>query len=531
LAEYPIGATEGRELQWVCEITLFGEVFRWTTHPDGMDLTDRTGAVLHFETGLNVEFTEAIAFLDSAPPVPSVSIRDISFPEWVDIPALIEQGFPLLRMPVTLSLVVPGDTYEKRKIRFLGTASLSEYGSADELVSLTAEAEGVDTKGQCPNSEDALTALKWPDIHADSIGKYPPTVIGKPGFDLPLVHSYNCGSPGYVVDTVNSYLIIAGHHVVATTVDVVDISSTPIVEDNLAVVNGTDALGNDCAYVVLGGTCPYVDGDEYWVRWPSSLGGLKDPWGTACLEDAGQVIRWALSKLGATVDVQRWSAIRERLATLKIATYLDTPSALWSWLESVVFPLAPLSLATGPSGLYPVLWSPNDEPVAWIDVQEDGMFRAGMVQFTADWLTDISVHYAPKSTDGKFYFHQTFTGDQSKVGTDPTIHSSVHLVASRNRLGEKVGEPVELVGVYDLTTALAALTWKALAFHSPWRSVEYDDPDGRFAFLRPGDCVALTDSDLHWSDKRAWLTEIRWTSYVPAYTFTLIDDLVRDARM
>jgi len=531
MPEYPLLPSEAdsQTLYWLLSVTWMGRTFRWATEAIG--ILNNDGETLEFAGGLSLSFTEKIDFFGGSATVPSVSVRDLDFP--VDVAEMIELGHPLVRAPTELALWAPGrGTYEDAIVYMKGKLTLTDYGAVGEPVGFTLVPDGIEGSVLEPQSTAIINATTWPDRDPVAEGKYYPTVIGKPGFAQGVTTGINGGSPAMVVDDVNDYLLVAGHPVAATA-NVRIIDRTDLVGAVFTPDTRVDGLGRQVTTVTLGGAVPYVAGNEYWAHWVDSEGGLENPWVTGeCLEGLGDVIRWALNRGGITADVGRWLSIRDALSGYKVATYLDRPTDLWAWVTRGCLPLAPISILTGSSGLYPVLWSADvlpSEVRADIDVQRDGLERSSPVRYEdGEWATIQRVRYAPRSDNGKP--HKVVTASGEYPIADPTVIPSVYLRAAYNVLGAREGKALELTTVYSKATAQKVAGWRSIVFAMPWRTVQYHDLMGKLSWLRAGAPVTLTDDDIHLSSQLCWLASVSWRDTVPTYTFAIISDLVRDTR-
>lgn len=520
-------------LCWLLTMTWGGQTYRWATRD--LELLDEDGNPHTYTGGLSVTYYES-AYPGTASGTSSLSVRGIEIP---DVAEKIEAGKnPLVRVPCVLSLWASGRTIEEAYTYLIGVATATDYGAPGEPIAFQILPTGTSPSSGSiltPPPSALVTATTWPDHAEEAEGKYYPTVIGKPGFALGArVTATNGGSPAVVVDTVNDYLLIAGHPVMAATVRVID--RTALVAGDFAVSHVQDGLGRTVAIVTLAGAVPYVPGDEYWVRWDLSDGGMPNPWRPAseCLEGAGDVLRWAMGLGGVAVDTGRWLSLRDALNPYRVATYIDKPVDLWGWATRVVFPLAPLSTLTGPSGIYPVLWRHDIktvDAVASLDVQREGLQRTTPVRYDdSRWSSVQRVRYAPRSDNGKPQKVVTLVAPSALAEHgSPEAIPSVYFEAAYSRIGSTENTPVELTGVYDPATAYKSATWRGLLYSFPHRTIEYQDVTGKFAWIRPMTPILLTDSDLSLDGQVCWLLAVSWRETVPTYTIFIACDLVRDS--
>ena len=77
--------------------------------------------------------------------------------------------------------------------------------------------------------------------------------------------------------------------------------------------------------------------------------------------------------------------------------------------------------------------------------------------------------------------------------------------------------------IFENATAAEVLEWKHRALCFPYRTITYSAAI-RYAFLRRGDLVLLTDDELHLDGYLAFLRDLQWKSGRPTLTFVLVDN-------
>ena len=529
MPEYPLLPEEAvsRKLYWLLTLTWSGCTYRWAT--DHVDITDEDGEVLHYGGGLRLTFTESMN-LGKGQAIPAVGVRDLIFP--INVAEEIEHGHPLYRAPVEIALWPEGRPWEHRIVYLRGKLTLADYGASDQPVSFTVVPDGFDGGIIVPTPNEVIDDHAWTAAAEESFGQSYPIVIGKPGFTVASSRGINAGSPVFPIDTGGGLTdaLVAGHPVVATSVDIHEIEATA--EASRTVSTTEDGRGQQTATVTLGGLVAYTAGNTYWARWNDTDGGMENPWESGvALRGLGDVIRWALGRTGILADTGRWLSVRDELSAYKVDTYIDRPTDLWAWVNKVLLPMAPITLLTGPAGIFPVVWDPAalDCEGEAIDAEAMGLERVGPVRFDdANWFNALRVRFAPRSDNGKLYKYVALVGGEPEG--DPDEISNVYTRSSQTAYGVKTAKPLDLPAVYDEATAQLAATWRSIAFSRPWRTVEYKDVKARFAWLRPTRAIRFTSAELHMDDKTAWVASVKWDSTVPTFTFLIIDDIVRDSR-
>ena len=542
MAEYPL--QPGDRPIWLFTLTWAGRVFRWAT--EKTDVTDANGDELPFTGGLEVEYTAESGMFEDGIVEPQISISNLNMPEGsdVDVPKLVNQGHPLVRASCELSQHVPGDTFEKRKIRLTGLASLTDYGRRGTSLALRIVPVGVSGENLFPTPEMTVNATTWPNFDEPSDGKTYPVPVGKPGFALGgTVTGINGGSPAYVVDTTgNGKLLISGVRVTAATVDVIN-KTTLVAVANAPVTHEQDGLGRTVAVVADLSGFASRDDDEWWVRWDDAGGGMENPFRDGVLEGAGDVLRHFVALAGARVDTGRIIALSDALNAYKLGFYIDRPTDLWAFVMENLLPLLPVGMVVGGKGAFPVLWRRevhSTETIASVDVFRDGLAQVGPVRYEdGGFGNEQTVSYSPRSDGGKPYKRVSVVG-RDVGGDDSTITTTSTARASHATYGPVSADPLETPLVFLASTANLIALWRSEAFAFPHREITYTDPGNKLGWLNAGDAVLLTDdgdpgnsadTGLSFTNRLCWVKTISWDSTMtPTFTFVLIDNPTRDVR-
>ncbi|MCP3958831.1 MAG: hypothetical protein GY719_13340 [bacterium] len=262
---------------------------------------------------------------------------------------------------------------------------------------------------------------------------------------------------------------------------------------------------------------------------PITDGALLNRRRDGALFGAGELLRYMLALSTLRLDTGRFAAIEPFLNRFQVSGFLEEPVSPWEWLEDQLIPLLPISMATGPGGLYPILWRADAgesdavaELVAGPDLQRDGPVSYP----SKDVVNEIRLDYAVRADSGDFMRSATVTGED--VGTFDRF-TTVYSRVSRRRYGKKE-EAMETEIVYDTATAKLILSWQVRARGFPWRELSYEADPRRWGWLTRGTVVTLTDLDLHFERQVALVRDRSWDGHHLELTFLLLDDPVRDRR-
>ena len=401
----------GADPVWLLEVLFAGRMWRWSTRP--VTPSNADGDELPFDGGLN-EFSipDALTLLSSEANQRSVAVEVIPSASWAQ---LVARGHDPLRARGSLSIWVPGTTYEDRQIVLEGQLVQPLYGEAGEPITFSledtplvagglfpAETLVVGDEGFAPTSSEltgiAFAAYGFISPHVVTIdtsssapdravGRIYPTVIGRPGFYTragePSISTAQPGSPGIVIDegatTVNK-ILVAGHWVNAGSLRLkASDGSTEVV----SVTNGRDDLGRKVATVTPTSTTNAA-GNTFLVQWQDSNGTLAAvdrP--SADMKGAGEVLEWMLRQTTLPIDRGRLSAARAELDSIQVAGYIDDTVVPFVWIQDNLLPILPVSIRRGPQGLYPVVWrwrATVADAIAWLS-EGDDLHRTGPVEY------------------------------------------------------------------------------------------------------------------------------------------------------
>lgn len=239
-----------------------------------------------------------------------------------------------------------------------------------------------------------------------------------------------------------------------------------------------------------------------WLDHESDGGGKAGEDGTL-MRGAGQILADILRLTSVPVDRGRWAAAEGYLNRYLFDFVIDAQVVPWDFARQNVLPLLPVSIVTGPDGLYGVVWrydATAADAVAHLDTGTDlEIERSSTV--TADRsniINRITVKYGKALRTGRWLAQVTLDADDTD-GAIPDLYCAL----SQRRYQRPDGQPlvvekvIEAVCVYDDATATAIAQWHARAFALARRRVSYTVSEARYGWMERGAIVTLTDADLY----------------------------------
>ena len=563
---YP-SVVAGRRIHWLLTVEWAGLTIRLAD--DQLDVVTEAGTSLQYDAGLDaVELTEAISLLGDSVGQLSIPIEFLP-PPGQSIAERIAAGDDFSSARGELARWVEGTTYEERRVVLSGRLSDPEYGGDDEPVSTSLEEVLYEDTSIIPAATLATSSTTWP--HADSlsdawIGTTYPIIIGRPGtVDTDIgPQGWVPGAPALWVDHRADFhtartgyhpaissglvLVVAGHHVGATRVYLnTDQDTTGI---RAFVYNGFDQLGQPIAFVpwyaeiTSTGTDPYeydlagvytdenVDSDgitayglgsvdiddsyqaaeqlPVYVGWYDPLtgaGGVEA--GGRLVREAGDVLEYLLGLSSLAVDRGRLAAAKPALSRYLLDGCISARVSPWDVIRDEILKLLPVSLVSGPAGIYPVVWRYDARPEDAdhvLDADADpAIERDGRVRYdSSDRANRLTLSYAYSYRRRVYAASVTYGAD----GDADAVLSPLCTWA-RARSGRELDQTTETAWVYDTSTAYAILAWRSYAYCLPSRTVDYRVPESDYVHVERGDVVRLTDSTVYLEGVTALVLEVR----------------------
>lgn len=551
-----LSAIAGAEVVWLLELRFGGRDYRWAT--GHLALVNGSGDSLDFPGGLELSsYSESLDRFTYTADAQSLAL-EVVFHD-IDLADQVAKGYPLGAIEGELSLVqvlegTVQQAYEERSIVMRGSVADPQYGQPDRpagYMAFSLEGSLVEDSGTFLEPGQAVTAEtfgslgSWPDDNPHLDKPYP-IVFGRPGRYRKATSSGEVTSlaatPAYILElaggaggTTTARLLVAGHHVLASSVHV----KSQRDGETQVVFNSTDDLGRPIAYVDFGD----IDGagtntsfssaetseTEWWIGWTRSGGyGLENPWAAGQgLSGAGDLIRWALTYSTLPIDWGAWQAVADTLNGYEFDGYIsDASVSPWDWLQQI-FELLPITVRRGTAGIYPILHDPGYTAAQAVKITSSPDFsRASPVQLEGN-LADIynrpELGHAFNARDNAARTYSALGGFESH-SAEPETGSSSTVKRSEDHHGSRV-LAAESPYIYQRSTAdriCHDLARRSALFA---RTIQYRAAPG-FVWLELGDSVALTDTDLGYSDQVAQVIARAWEG--DSWIFTLIVDSVPD---
>ena len=581
----------GRRVYWLLDVHAFGQIIRLSTS-DLLVAESATGAEWRYTGTLpGADFSSAVALLQDNLDAGGLQVEAV-LP--VDVPSLLAKGHQLEGARAELSRWVDGTDYSDRRVMLEGRVQESETGADGEAVAFSVAEHVWEASTLIPGALQIVDGINWPDsitsLFGEELGLSYPIVFGYPGITGAVDRGWITGSQGVWVDhrrtggSGGNYddlkLVIAGHRV---TADRVMLSTDGDIPGHRFVVHHmTDGRGQTVAYVdaeaVIGSAYVTPGGDSDSVNsyglgasflgstfqpenatistaifspvfcgWylpaaatAETTGGMRGSRGQL-VRGAGDVLESLFSFVDRPVDRGRFAAAAGQLNRFKIDAVIDARVRPWDWFSANLRPILPVSMVTGPAGVYPIVWAFDAtaaDAVAHLDATNDPTItRASRLQVdTSGIVNDFSMSYALSLRTGEFY-RQIRLSAGPFSSSDPLSRVSLHCQLSQSRYRYADGRPrvisqeLESSVIYDDSTAAAILGWRARAYALGQVFVSYVVPYSGWGWLDRGQVVTITDPEVHVSARVALVVDIQIdSSETMGIKLLLLEDPPRDAR-
>jgi hypothetical protein len=425
---------------------------------------------------------------------------------------LVSRGYMLDGVRGELAQIYVGGTWEQRRTVMVGTFTDPEYGGEDEPVTLSLEENVLDDTGTFPNELVTFSRAEWDEAgvikpvatpSADEVnGRVFPFVVGTPGAGVTagsptflLYFYFTAGPVGHAV------WAVAGHQVEASTVTLRDDEgNTQVANIEHVTVNGRRIAVADH---VVSGTFPASQ--NVAIVWDNG-GGLTG------VRNAGALLQYALERSRVRVDYQSLLTALPALDDFRIDTYIDEPVSLSDWLLHSVLEVLPVSMVSGPRGVYPQVWpwTATAQDATWdVDTSvETDVTRVSRVSYEGRSEVANSGLFLYRVNPLTDAYATSLRYDGAPVDAK-NLWSDAPLRRSYGQFGRVVLD-YESGIISDDTTAARVVAWRSRRYALPSRTVQYALPP-RYGSIRRGDVVSLTDADVGFSKDVALVQSIRWT--------------------
>lgn len=432
------------------------------------------------------------------PPADTVTV-DLA---WDGVARLVAMGHRPASAAASMGWLEEDAAWEDRRVLLSGSVS-AEYGGDGELVTVRISARPWTDAGLLLADSQSASEATWASVPASTDGRGYPLPIGRPGEYQAADGSASYCSATPCLPVATDTLLVACARVTSSTVTVY--SELDDDQESFSIDYSLDDQGQTVATVDLSAATSiiYDAGGRYWARWPD--GGLCLATGEI-LEQAGDVIAWALRQSSLKVDAAALEAIRSPLAGFILGGFLDSPVSPWEWLTQEILPLLPVFLLQGPRGIRPVLWRAPSAPLAidLLSVDRGEVARDGRITETGDPLNDLTIRYAWRARTGDYLRSRRIAGSGGHLSTD-------EVTTSYRAFGRRVAPPLQTEWVYRTDTADRILLAR-MAMLQPRKKLAVVGSIFRLKHIRPLDCVLITDSDLYMTERPALVRRVEWST-------------------
>jgi hypothetical protein len=446
-----------------------------------------------------------------------------------------------------------------------------------------------------PMRVDGTTWANAATVTSEHLGRPYPIVIGQPGVVSTTVAAsgrieatrglWAEHSPIYTSShTYNIVLVIAGHHVEIGENGtyggrIYGVDQNGENEARFRVRNGFDNRGQPIAWIPWWSTYSNVPADQFdydgntpvwsfsqtetdsvitygighatvntayvtteqlvpFLSWLDDIhGGGALQWRGVTLRNAADVLDWALSQTGQNVDGPAFRAIRSALAPFLVDCVIEGDiggerTNVWEWLKSNILPMLPISLAIGPSGVYPILWrwsagAADAEVALNLDLDPSISLASAVRVDTGSIRNRFVAKYARNLRTGDYAGSITIGPDDYDPNAPTVLPSAICALSAslyRHPNGQRyiAEEEVELPCVYADSTAVAVLESMAQRQALAVETVDLSVPLATYGLrLARGTIVAVTAADLGYDSRPAMVMSMASSSEEDIVTVSL----------
>lgn len=492
-------------MDFLLTLRMGGYTFRLATRT--LNVARDDGSTLAHQGGLHGVDWERSFRLATDAPANDIPI-DVG-PGVLDIPALLLEGVTVYSATAELARLLEGRTWEQREILVDGRVSELVYDDGAEPVSFTILATEWNASKLVPPYS---AVLNYADVPDNVQGAVAPIVFGAPCFRQSSgLYDPGAGSMAHAVETpaLNSGAVICAEHVEADTVWLA--YDVPVEERRWVshtVLRGPVASENVLgphAHVKLSSTLLAYDSsypgtpDAQLTRFVVAWGGygVFRPTIGKPVRTAGELIEFLLWR-GGNVDRGRTAAAVHHLP-IEVDGYIDEQVDPAEWITANLSSILPVSIVTGPDGLYPLVARPYlnpDEEGPELSVARREIFPAGPVVFDSaeDIRNAINVQHRLDAGARTYDNNILHTGDPLEAAGN-NVNRSQLATSSRAIFGERP-YTVQTAVIGRKRAAHQVASWMVRRYALPTRTTEYaldSILDQKLAAIEPGGPVTITD--------------------------------------
>jgi hypothetical protein len=523
-AGYSRSALIDGRLVWLLEIEYAGAIWRWSSRP--VEVVGDAGTFV-FPGGLDdLNMEDSLAIVGDAGDERSVSLS-ILWPS-PGVAVLIQRGHDLAAAIGQLSLWMEGETYESRMVVIQGLLSQPEYEHPDQPVSFTLTELPMDDLASIVAPEAQVDEVTWPTAPVSATNqRYPCPFFGAAASARRAPGGEAVGlSPAYPLDLVTGEvhtLVISAYPVAATTVTLGTVIDNVYDTTIRTVTEAEDYLGRQVYTVDISAASATFKKAAAWFVTDWNEGGVlaNIAGGGRPVTTAGDLMFWLAQRSSVRVDLARFASVAGYL-NWPIEAYVDEQASPIGWMVDRLLPILPVSLASGPGGLQPILWrydARREDAVEHL-VNGENCARVGAVAYSAkpaDLVQRIVLDYGWDAGNQDYTKHMiaeplpagpppvdpaillALPGSPTYIPDPRKVHNAfLRGGASRyadwdSRRWRSINIESDLIGS-DLTAA-RVLAWKCRQLGTSPRLVEYDAGQ-ELAWLELGAVVLLTDDEV-----------------------------------
>ena len=509
--------------------------FRLSTEPLTVPGTDGG----RFDGGLDaLTFTDSVDLFSTSETNRTVSVNAF-LP--VDVSELVARGFDPSRATASLSQWVEGTNYEDRR-KVLPATELRDpqYGESYEPFKFSIRSNIFDDNAMIPPIDAVIDGTSFPDSRSWQRGRSYPWIFGTPGKYVDSVSglfAYNYVSPAYQVNLTGGGIgdtdafLVAGHEMAPGTTANIVIGDAVSTINTGAVYTHRDGRGRLVSLVSNTSFSSSAVGDGVeMVASFSAGGGIMNEEQTAPRRGMGEIIEYLLDYAPRiNVDRGRTRTAGDLLNHMRIDGVISDPVEVWRWLRSNLLPYAPVSLANGSEGMYPIVWDKDitaNDTRASVDAERDQWDRTSPItveHLDGEPRNTFSIAYSRSGISGETTLRASLDGRSKE--------SNSYARTSYKRYGLREKSEEEAIGFYQLADVEAVLSWWSRIYGFPIRSVEYTAPI-EWGWLEAGSYILFTDSRLNITNQIAIVQAMEWSEeQIVGLRLVWLEDLPRDDRL
>lgn len=524
---------KGRRVYLLLEIEFgtFGH-FRMSTEP----LTvPGTGGGL-FIGGLDgLTFTDSVDLFATSESNRSVSVS-VFLP--VDVSELIAQGFDPSRATASLSQYVEGTDYADRR-RVLSSLELidPQYGESYEPFKFSIRSNLYDDGSVIPPVNAVINGVTFPGSLSWQRGAAYPWIFGTPGKHTNVisgVSAYNYVTPVHLVTLFSggTRYLVAGHEMTpGTQIAVVRKDAVSVVDSqNVSThIDGSGRVVSVANYASAHGSVASLEGVEL-VASITAGGGVLNDQQTEPRRGMGEILEYLIDYAPRlNLDRGRTRTAGELLNHMQIDGIITEPVEVWRWLRANLLPFAPVSMATGADGMFPIVWDKDikeSDTVANVDALRDQWERTSPVtveHLDGEPRNSFSIAYNKSGLTDEMTDRATLSGADKE--------SNVYARTSHKRYGRRDKPEEEAICFYQRSDVDAVLSWWSRIYGFPIRTVEYTAAID-WGWLEAGSSIVFSDSRLNITNQIVIVQAIEWSEeQIIGLRLAWVEDLPRDDRL